>query len=221
MKNGIKELYFTEDKLKKQTEDLLNRISKFRRKVSFCISRPALIVLDMQRYFLSEESHAFIPSAKAIIKNVKTLQTTFLEKGLTVVQTKHINTNDDAKQMKRWWNDIIRPEHPLSNIIDELKDERVMILEKSQYDAFYETDLEKMLKERDVDQIIISGVMTHLCCETTARSAFVRGFEVIFPLDATATYNREFHISSIQSLSHGFAVITRTEDVIKRLREMR
>ena len=61
---------------------------------------------------------------------------------------------------------------------------------------------------------MICGVMTHLCCETTARDAFMRGFDVYFVMDATATCNEELHLSSLLTLSHGFAVMVETEEVL-------
>ena len=91
------------------------------------------------------------------------------------------------------------------------------VLEKEQYDAFFGTDLEDWLRERNVQQLVIGGVMTHLCCETTARSAFIRGFEVFFLIDGTATYTLEFHRSSLLTLSHGFAHPMRVQEVDKRL----
>jgi isochorismate hydrolase len=60
--------------------------------------------------------------------------------------------------------------------------------------------------------------MAHLCCETTARSAFVRGFEVFFVVDATATYNRQFHQSTLINLAHGFAIPVLTQEVLDALR---
>ena len=92
-------------------------------------------------------------------------------------------------------------------IVPEIDVSTGTLIQKSQYDAFYQTDLEKLLREKDVSQVIICGVMTHLCCETTARSAFMRGFEVFFPVDGTATYNLEFHRASLMNLAHGFAKI--------------
>ena len=50
--------------------------------------------------------------------------------------------------------------------------------------------------------------MTHLCCETTARSAFVHGYEVFFLVDGTATYNQDFHRASLMNLAHGVAVLS-------------
>ncbi|MCP4152595.1 MAG: isochorismatase family protein, partial [bacterium] len=69
-----------------------------------------------------------------------------------------------------------------------------------------------------ITRVIITGVMTHLCCETTARSAFVRNFEVYFTIDATATYNREFHKSTLLNLSHGFASPVLTSDILNLMK---
>jgi len=79
---------------------------------------------------------------------------------------------------------------------------------KAQYDAFYETALENILRSSGSEQVVVTGVMTHLCVEATARSAFVRGFAVFVPADGTATYNRDFHAASLLNLSHGTAAMT-------------
>jgi isochorismate hydrolase len=56
--------------------------------------------------------------------------------------------------------------------------------------------------------------MTHLCCETSARAAFVRGFEVLFPVDGTATYNQAFHRATLLNLSHGFAKVVLADEIL-------
>ena len=53
-----------------------------------------------------------------------------------------------------------------------------VVIEKSTYDAFHGTDAEGILNEMGVKEVVIAGVMTHLCVETTARSSFVRDFDV-------------------------------------------
>jgi bifunctional isochorismate lyase/aryl carrier protein len=90
--------------------------------------------------------------------------------------------------------------------------------QKSQYDAFYQTSLEEMLHAKGVTQVVICGVMTHLCCETTARSAFIRGFEVFFPVDGTATYNLAYHKASLLNLAHGFASLVLMKDILEAIR---
>lgn len=165
--------------------------------------RSALLVLDMQRFFLERSSHAFVPSAPAILPRVERLVQAYRARRLPVIFTRHENTPDDAGQMARRWRDLIRPGSPEAELV--LDPAGAPVIVKHQYDAFHQTGLEALLRERGVEQVVITGVMTHLCCETTARSAFVRGFQVFFVVDGTATYNEEFHRATLINLSHGFA----------------
>jgi len=178
------------------------------------LARSALLMLDMQDFFLDVDSHAYIPSAQDILPRLDVLRETYATLGLPIVWTRHVNTEADAANMSRWWRDIISAEHPLSGILSVLDTSQGILIEKTQYDAFYNTHLEEYLRERDVEQVLISGVMTHLCCETTARSAFMRGFDVFFLIDGTATYNEDFHRATLQNLSHGFANLILSEDVV-------
>jgi nicotinamidase-related amidase len=66
-------------------------------------------------------------------------------------------------------------------------DPRDILLDKPRFGAFHGTDLELILRSRGVDTLIISGVATNVCCETTAREAAVRDFHVFFLSDGTAT----------------------------------
>ena len=91
------------------------------------------------------------------------------------------------------------------------------LIQKSQYDAFYQTQLEGILRDRQVTQVVICGVMTHLCCETTARSAFMHGFEVFFPVDGTVTYRLEYHRASLLNLAHGFASIVLMKNILQAI----
>ncbi len=75
------------------------------------------------------------------------------------------------------------------------------------------TSLEQELRSRGVEQVVVTGVMTHLCCETTARTAFVRGFEVFFCVDGTATYTEAFQRASLLNLAHGFALPVLCEEI--------
>ena len=56
-------------------------------------------------------------------------------------------------------------------------------------------------------EVIVTGVMTNLCCETTARDAFIRGFRVFFSTDATATINAELHEATLKNMAYGFAYL--------------
>lgn len=210
----MKSPYFTPAALDAETQALLDELGAQRRRGSpLQAARAALLVLDMQRYFLEPASHAFVPSAPAILPGVAALAAQWAGRGLPLFFTRHVNNAENAANMARWWRETLTAENPLSEITPELDTRQAMIITKSQYDAFYQTPLEELLRQRGVSQVIICGVMTHLCCETTARAAFVRGFEVFFTVDGTATYNLDFHLAALRNLAHGFATLVRVGEV--------
>jgi isochorismate hydrolase len=205
----MKETYLTSDiigdfllSVQRDLRDLQKK-----RDLAFIPGTSALLVLDMQRYFLDPSSHAYIPSAEAILPGILELIRAYNTRNLPVFYTQHSNTGQTAGMMGRWWRDLIDPESPDFRLHPQLEGCGGTILQKNQYDAFHQTALEGHLRDFDVTQVVVTGVMTHLCCETTARSAFMRGFGVFFPIDGTATYNREFHLASLRNLAHGFACL--------------
>ncbi len=193
---------------------MLELASSRHRELALIPEQSALLILDMQDYFLSPDSHAYIPSATAILPGLQALIAAFTQYKLPIFFTQHINTIENAAMMATWWRELITPDHPLGAISPPLEPSRGVILRKPQYDAFFQTDLEARLQQLAVHQLVICGVMTHLCCETTARSAFVRGFEVFFPVDGTATYNQQFHQATLTNLAHGFAHLYLIADIL-------
>jgi len=215
----IKELYFTEQDLELTAFKMLEEIEDFckiNRNV-FIPNRSALLVLDMQKYFLSNNSHAYIPSASVIVSQIVKLVEAYFSANLPVIFTRHMNSSENAGSMSRWWRDLITEDNPLNEIIDELTFPNSLVILKSQYDAFYNTQLEKILHEKNVSQVVLTGVMTHLCCESTARSAFVRGLDVLFAVDGTASYNRKFHTSTLINLAHGFVTPVLVNDILRQI----
>ena len=204
-----KQTYFTQETIQEKSQELLEYVSVSRHRHADVVFRPekaVLLVLDMQKYFLREDSHAFVPSATAIIPGINKLITTFVENERPIVATRHINTPEDAGMMAKWWRDLINPQTAYSHYDNIVKTPNTIFINKTQYDAFIDSSLEDVLRQRNIEQVVTCGVMTHLCCESTARSAFMRGFEVFFTVDGTATYNEELHRASLLTLSHGFAV---------------
>jgi isochorismate hydrolase len=212
-----KELYLSKENLPEEVDNLIDEIWNTGvrdRKTDLSGTRPALLVTDMQQYFLNPSSHAFIPSAEAIIPNINRLIHHFEKNNYPVIFTKHFNTEEDAGNMKSWWHDLITPDSPYSSLSPLLSFSSSPLLQKTQYDAFHNTHLQQILSKKGVDTIIICGVMTNLCCETTLRSAFSKGFRTLMPVDATAAYRREYHLSTFINLSFGFCPLMTTEDII-------
>ncbi|MBI9038032.1 MAG: cysteine hydrolase [Bacteroidales bacterium] len=213
-----KEEYFLPETILGESKKIKNLLEKNVRKKVFNINRKniALLVCDMQNYFLDPNSHAFIPSANAIIPNIHLLIEVFQKYKLPIILSKHHNNIDNAAMMDKWWK-VILPENSFeSEIIKDFKTKDTIIIEKQQYNAFYSTNLEEILHSKNVQQFVVCGVMTNLCCETTVRSAFCRGFEVFLPIDATATYNYSFHLATIQNLAFGFSPAILTNELIEK-----
>jgi nicotinamidase-related amidase len=212
----MKEDYFSSNSLEltvqslEQALDLTARPGKFH----FSPDQAALLALDLQAYFLNPASHAYIPSAPPILPRLLKLIAGFRAHHRPVIFTQHVNTPEDAGMMAVWWRDLIRPSSPMAALSPELGATEMTILRKSQYDAFYQTNLEARLQGLGVSQVVIVGVMTHLCCETTARAAFTRGFQVFFPIDGSATYTRDFHLATLHNLGHGFASLVTVQSLM-------
>ncbi len=212
----MKEIYLTEQNREEKVNYWLDECKKIKtyRPFKLNLKKAALLVLDMQDYFVNEESHAFVPSSINTIAPIQEISKIIQKLGNKIIFSRHLDTENESSTMNRWWKDNIKPENNLSKIAHLLNTQAIEIIEKSQYSAFYETKLEAILKDNDIEQVIITGVMTHLCCETTARDAFMRGFEVFFVVDATATYTEELHIGALRAISHGFGTCVSTEEII-------
>jgi isochorismate hydrolase len=217
----MKEEYFTTENIDQESNEMIEEVKYYSgmRLASPDHGHIALLVIDMQNYFLDNTEHAFIPSGPTIVPNVVKIMNACKELDIPVFMTQHINTDEDAGMMGVRWHDLIKDGHTRSEIIEEIMNIGGTVIRKGQFDAFHGTDLEKQLREKGIKQLIITGVMTNLCCETTARSAFIKGLDVIMPVDATAAYNYEFHLATFLNLAYMFARPVKTESLIDLLKD--
>ena len=214
--NKDKEEYFHASTMNKVTSEIERKLRDIYRrhpKFQFQPKSSALLVLDMQKYFTDAQSHAFVPSAPAIMDNINTLIRFFSSQKIPIFFSRHVDSLESS-MMKNWWGGSIHGEDDLSQLSPTIECSVGQVIEKYTYDFFHETSLDEMLKKKGIQTLVISGVMTHLCCDTTARSAFVKNYKVFFPIDATATYNLHFHVASFFALSHGFVVPTLTKRLL-------
>jgi isochorismate hydrolase len=211
----LKENYLTTAK----SLEIYNTAKKFSRdrQLKLKPDRLALLVVDMQEYFLRQDSNAFIPSAPVIFNRITRMIDICKNKKIPIIFTRHINTISDAKMMRNWWKNLLEENDPLNEIHNKLNTQNAIIIKKTQYDPFYNTNLETILKDFNTEQILICGVMTNLCCETVVRTAFVRGFEPFLPIDLTAAYNFQFHLSTMINLSFGFTIPVLSNHVFRAL----
>lgn len=179
-----------------------------------------LLVVDMQNFFLDPGGPAFIPGGLAVLPNVSKLIKSFRRRKLPVIYTAHVHKSKelDAGIMGWWWGGMILEntwEAEIHPDLAPLPEEKIIY--KHRYSAFYNTDLEIVLRCLKVTDLVITGVMTNLCCESTARDAYFRDYRVFFPMDATGAVNEELHLATLKNVAYGFAFVTTAEGILRGL----
>ncbi len=139
-----------------------------------------------------------------------------------VIFTRHVHHPDDLDSgiMGWWWEGKCLEGSPESEIHPELAplpNEKVVF--KHRYSAFYNTDLETVLRCLKVEDLVIAGVMTNMCCESTARDAYYRDYRVFIPADGTGTISEEMHLASLLNLAYGFALVTTSDEIVSRMED--
>jgi nicotinamidase-related amidase len=162
----------------------------------------ALLVIDVQGHFASLAAPAMpaIAATVALCRNA----------GVPIFYTRHVDPVPRSRPLAEWWaDDGISAGTPEAELLPGAgRAAGDLVVEKSTYSAFAAgTGLEEALRGMGVEEVIVAGVMTNLCCETTTRDAFVRGFRVFFSADATATASRELHEATLLNMAYGFAYI--------------
>ncbi|MGQ9706325.1 MAG: cysteine hydrolase family protein [bacterium] len=215
--------YIKEETLDEKVRLWLDEISPYNtHKMTLECDKSALLVIDMQRFFLDPNSPTFTCGGLAILPKIEKLISTFRKAKRPVTYTKHVHHPDriDAGIMGWWWEGMCvegTPESEIHNNITPLENEKVVL--KHRYSAFYNTDLETILRCLNIEDLVFCGIMTNLCCESTARDAYYRDFRVFFLADGTGTINEEFHKASLLNLAFGFAFITTVDDIIRQVEE--
>jgi ureidoacrylate peracid hydrolase len=184
-----------------------------------------LLVIDMQNEFLAEDGSIFFHYASEIVPNVKRLVSACRKASIPVIFTGHIHEDPavDGGMTAEWWPQIKEGRCLIkgsrgARIYTGLKPRKgEKVIWKHRYSAFYNTDLEIVLRGMGVTDLIITGVLTNVCCESTARDAFFRDFRVFFLADATATSEPEFQAATLKNLAYAFAYVTTTDRLLKQI----
>ena len=213
--------YVTGDTIEQKTAQWLDAIYSVNYRRSHMHMRPdhcALLIIDMVRYFADPAHRAFLPASAAIVPRIASLLWAWRECNGVVVYTQHSHEGEhDLGMLGTFFSDYIHCGQPEAEIIDALAPaENDIVVRKNTYDAFLHTGLEDILHSRNIEQVVITGVLTQMCCETTARAAFTRGFETFVVADATASFDETFHINSLTSLASCAAVITDSAGVLEQ-----
>jgi ureidoacrylate peracid hydrolase len=192
-------------------------------------SRTALINVDLQRCFV-EGGPLAAPDGLAVVERVNRLARACRQAGALVVHTRvsikpdRSNAGVMAELVPAFIIDLFADGSASAELHDALEvDPADIVLGKSRYGAFHGTDLEQILRSRGVDTVIITGIATNICCETTAREASQHDFHVFFVSDGTATMEmggvpaKDLQRATCASLGQVFAQVVTLDDILGRI----
>ena len=196
---------------------------------TFDPARTALINVDMQRCFV-EGSPLASPDGLALAERINRLSGACREAGITVIHTRHWMRPDGSNLgvmgeiVPPFIYALITAGAETAEIHDAVVvEDGDIILNKPRYGAFTGTELELILRSQGIDAVIISGIATNICCETTARQAAQLDFHVFFLSDGTATMEMNgvpadvLQRATCASLGMVFAQIATVDEMIEKI----
>ncbi len=191
----------------------------------------ALLVVDMQNYFVKPGHQGEVPLAREIVPNINRLaaelrrrsgHVVWLRNGTADTRQSWSNYHDwltTPQRMQRryksmqeghdgfefWQDNDIRPEDTC--------------LTKMRYSAFIQgsSEIERHLRERKLDTVLIAGTATNICCESSARDAMMLNFKTIMVADGLAASSDEEHNASLSAFYGQFGDVQTVDDVLQSL----
>lgn len=193
--------------------------------------RMALVNIDMQVAFV-EGTPLSAPNGVALVPTVNRLAEACRKAGIMVIHTRHV-TRPDGSNLGT-----------MGELIDAVREGYIMegsetaeihpgvkvepsdiVLNKPRYGAFTGTDLDNLLRANGIDTIIVSGICTNICCETTTREAGMRDYHVFFMEDGTETFPAGgLTVEDIKKAVHttvglAFANVMPVNEMIRRIEQ--
>ncbi|TNL09562.1 isochorismatase [Kosakonia cowanii] len=183
---------------------------------SFEPARAALLIHDMQDYFVNFWGDNCL-MMQQVVANIAALRHFCKQHNIPVyytAQPKEQSDEDRALLNDMWGPGLTRsPEQ--QQIVSELApDEADTVLVKWRYSAFHRSPLEQMLKETGRNQLLITGVYSHIGCMTTATDAFMRDIKPFMVADALADFSREEHLMSLNYVAGRSGRVVLTQELL-------
>lgn len=168
--------------------------------------RAALLIHDMQKYYLRPLINVGEDPARDLIENIKVVKEACVATHIPVIYTichpcEHV---EQRGLLNDFWGGGMSNLVEDVTIMDEISpvDGRDHVLVKHKYSAFYKSNLADTLKHLQRDQLIITGVYSHIGCMATALDALMRDIQVFFIGDAVGDFSLDFHLSAIATVGN-------------------
>jgi nicotinamidase-related amidase len=179
------------------------------------MNNTVLIIIDIQNMYFEEGSYKLFNAEEASLKAAEILNH-FRNKNLPVVHIKHLFKDDKITQ-----NELMRKREIHKNVMPANGE---IVIEKNYPSSFLNTDLKSCLDDLKAEKLVVVGMMSHMCIDTTVRAAQNYGYAVTVLEDACTTKNLntkngEIHASVVHdvfmaSLKGTFAQVMTVDEYI-------
>jgi nicotinamidase-related amidase len=182
----------------------------------FTVARCAVLTNDLQYDLVNKNEErreavaAFTPRMQSFLREMRTL-------GVPVLHLQLINLEDDPRAERYdGWLPVTKGSDG-ARIVEAFLADTDLLIEKNKDSGFYETELDERLRELEVDTVIITGMQTQICVQTTAADAFFRGYNVIVPSDAVVSARPEDQARALEWLGSYCASILSTDELAEAI----
>ena len=175
----------------------------------------ALVVVDMINEFCKPGGKMVLPGYEKLIPHQRALIAAARTAGMPVIFV----ADSHRKGMRRDREFLKRTVHGEENtwatrVVDEIAPgEADITVIKHRYSAFFQTDLDLVLKDMMIDQILVCGVVTNICVRSTVHDGFFLGYDVVVPHDACAATSSREQESTLYDIATHFGTVAPTEEV--------
>jgi nicotinamidase-related amidase len=201
------------------------------------LSRPALLVIDMQNDFVLEAAPMRVAAAAATVPVIVGLLSAFRAAGLPVGFTRYIATgrythlagqlpwlrllespvNACRPGFLRSYPNLSEPRDG-ADMIDSLRPEpEEIVVDKPYFSAFHDTNLDQRLRHAGADSLVVTGTITEMCVEDTARHAVHFGWPVTILSDAVSSDNAQAASAMLSAFARNYGAVTTSRNILSRL----
>ncbi|MGE3599499.1 MAG: isochorismatase family protein [Dehalococcoidia bacterium] len=218
-------------------ENVLQRVKERRGRVHLydrlVPARTALVVIDMQNAFCKPGAPVEVPISREVVPNINRLAEVVRQRGgdvvwiVTEIREQRGRTDWDnfvlhivAEQVRKRTVAYMAPGAEGTLLWQEIKTEPAdLFMVKNRYSCLAPgaSPLERTLRSRGVDTLLITGTKTNVCCEATARAAWDMDFNVVMVADGCAALSDREHAATLETIIQQFGDVMSTDEVIERL----